>query len=200
MDMKRDVELLFEISTFRLVRRVWEQFLNPDAANNAEHSFRVTWIALTLAKLENIQDHEKVIKMALMHDIAESRACDVNYLSRQYVERNEKMAIEDMFNGTVHVEELLALFNEYEERETPESKIVKDADNLDVQLELVELEHKGYSIGKIKKELRANDVYSKLFTESAKKLWKEISDANPHDWHLNGRNRHVAGDWKKEEN
>ena len=34
--------------------------------------------------------------------------------------------------------------------------------------------------------------------EDSKKFWDEISDANPHNWHLNGKNRFNSGDWKKQ--
>lgn len=53
--MARDIELLFELGAFRHLDRVWKQFLNPDVANCAEHSFRVSWVALTLARYEKEQ-------------------------------------------------------------------------------------------------------------------------------------------------
>src|SRR3989344_7777107 len=200
MSIKRDVEFLYEISPFRHLDRVWKQFLNADVANNAEHSFRVAWIALTISKYENKGNHEKILKMAMLHDLPESRCGDVHYLSRQYVLRKEVEAMTHMCASTVHEKELNDLMKEYEDRKSIESRIVKDADNLDVELDLNEQAAKGHSLGKIWTKDRKKQVYPKLFTKSGKKLWDEIAKTNPHDWHLNSpHNRFKMGDWATSE-
>lgn len=197
-NIKRDIELLFEIGTFRYVDRTWKQFLNSSVANCSEHTFRMTWIALTLARYEKNVDYEKLMMTALLHDLPESRCGDVHYLSRQYVERREDEAVKDMFDGSSHGSKMSELFREYEERKTIESKIVKDADNLDIELELRELDAKGNSISKLWTKNRQDLVYPKLYTETAKRFWKEISKADPHDWHAKSpQNRFNLGDWKK---
>lgn len=193
---KRDIELLFEIGCFRYVQRTWKRFMNPDVANCAEHTFRVLWVAFTLSKYEKNVNLEKVMKFAIVHDLPESRTGDVDYLSRAYTERNEELGASDMFTGTVH-EEMIILFKEYEEKSCLEAKLVKDADTLDVELELVEQEYRGHSIGTLWNEDRKNQVFPKLYTETAKKFWEEIHKTNPNSWHLNGRNRLTSGDWKK---
>ena len=194
--MKRDIELLYEIGNFRHMRRMWERFLNPDFQNNTEHSFRVAWIALVLSSYEKTGDHETILKMALVHDLPESRCGDVDYVARQYTKRDEGAAIQDMFADTAFGTGMIELFHEYEKRECGEAKIVKDADNLDVQFELREQKARGHEIHGIWKESRDELVYSKLFTESAKKMWREIDASNPFDWHLNSRNRFRGGDWQ----
>lgn len=199
--IRRDVDLLFEVSNFRNIDRVWKQFLNPDAANVAEHTFRMTWIAMTIAKYEQGADINKIVKMALMHDISESRCGDVHYLSRQYVVRREDEAMKDIFHGTSLEKEILDLSKEYEERKTLESKIVKDADNLDVHLELKEFAAKGHSLGTVWNKSRNVFVYPRLFTPTARRLWDEISKADIHGWHhFSKNNRYYGGDWKKGQN
>lgn len=197
MNIKRDLEFLFEISAFRNVERTWKQFLNPDVANNVEHTFRVLWIALMLAKYEGVKSDEKIMKMALIHDLGESRSVDVHYLSRQYTEVHEEEAFADTIAGTQMEEEYKKLFSEYEARKSVESKIVKDADTLDVQIELKELEHKGHTLPTVLNPIRDTNNYHKLYTKSAKEFWKSVRDGNPHDWHVHGRNRYTAGDWKE---
>jgi len=194
---KRDIELLFEIGCLRYMPRSWKRFFNPDVANNAEHTFRVAWIALLLAKYEGIDNEDKILKMALIHDLTESRTGDVDYLSRQYVERKEAKAVKDMLEDTVFQKELVSLWHEYEQKLSIEAKIVKDADNLDVELELVEQEFRGHSIGTLLNSRRKENVYSKLYTTSARKLWNEIHKSKLHDWHLLANNRFKNGDWKK---
>lgn len=196
--LKRDTELLFEIGTLRYLDRVWRQFLSPNVANCAEHIFRVTWIALTLAKLENKGNHEKIMKMALAHDLPETRTGDVHYISRQYTKRHEDMAIVDLFADTIHQAEMVELLAEYEERKTIEAQIVKDADYLDAELEMAELRSQGQALGRVWTESRLKKVYPTLYTQSAKKLWTAIAKADPHDWHVKSpRNRFMGGDWKK---
>jgi putative hydrolase of HD superfamily len=195
MSIDRDLELLYEIGTLRFTRRQWTRFLNADFANLSEHHLRVIWTALTIAKHEKA-DIDKVIKLALVHDIAESRTGDVDYISRQYVDRNEKLGFTDMVKDTVLEKELEDLIKEYEARESVESKIVKDADNLDVEMELREQEFRGMTIRDGWKEMRAHVRQTKLYTKTAQKLWDKIVESNPHDWHINGRNRRAAGDWK----
>ena len=196
-NIKRDIELLFEIGCFRYLQRTWKRFFNPDVQNNAEHTLRVIWIALTLARYEKIGNEEKIIKMALIHDLGESRAGDVDYISRQYTKRYETKAIKDILKQTVHEKELIKLYKDYEKRENIESKIVKDADNLDVELELVEQEFRGHKMGIIWNKVRFQKVYPKLYTKTAKRFWQEIHKTNPQSWHLNAQNRFNAGDWKK---
>lgn len=197
MNFKNNVNFLFEVSSLRHIDRTWKQFFDRTVANNAEHIFRVTWIALTLAKMEDVKNHEKILKMALVHDVSESRTGDVHYLSRQYVERKNEEAVRDIFYGTVHESEMLKLFEEYEKRECLEAKIVKDADTLDVEIETKEYEAKGFTLRKKLAPKRKVGVYTRLFTKSAKKLWDEIEQTDPHEWHNDSKqNRHLGGDWK----
>lgn len=182
--LMRDVDFLFEIGTLRYHLRTWNQFLNPNAQSLTEHTFRVAWIAMVIAKHEGITDISKVMKMALIHDIGESRSVDVNYLSRQYADRHEHQAANDTLDGTSLCEDFMSYWHEYEDRQSLEAKIVKDADILEVELELKELEAMGNTLREALSQSRQNVVEEKLFTESGKKMWHEIQNADPHNWHL----------------
>ena len=173
MSQKRDIELLYEVGCLRFLQRNWRQFLNADFSNETEHSYRVSWIAMVLAAQEGVKDLGKVVRMAMVHDVGESRSGDVHYISRMYTKRDEHLAIEDVFAETSLEKEMTALWKEYEERKSIEAKIVKDSDNLDVEFELKEQEAKGEKIGIYWKDAR-EIVYKSLFTKSAKKMWKEI--------------------------
>jgi putative hydrolase of HD superfamily len=196
--MKRDVELLYEIGCLRFMPRLWKRFLNADFANVTEHTYRVVWTSLMLAAHEKKVNYEKLVKMALVHDVPESRTGDVDYISRQYATRDEERAVKDIFEGTVLEKEMVGLWREVEAKQTLEAKIVKDADTLDVELELMEQSARGMEITDVLTENRQRQVRKKLFTEAAKKYWEEIYWSNPHDWHSNSSgNRFNSGDWKK---
>lgn len=175
---------MYEIGSLRYVDRTWKQFLQADVANDTEHSFRVVWIALVIARAENVKDEEKIIKMALIHDLGESRCPDTNYVSKIYSTRDEKSAIKDMSQNTSFSKDLRELFNEYEDRKTIEAKIVKDADRLDVDFEIREHEGKG-NVRTLWKKHRDN---IKFYTKTAKKMHHELKDSDPQLWHVNAFN------------
>jgi len=194
MSIERDLELFYEVGCLRFLDRTWKQFLGTDFANVAEHTLRVLWLSLILAKKEKCENIEMVMKMALVHDLSESRAGDVHYLSRQFNQQFEDKAIAETLKDTM-ADDFLTVWQEYERRECLEAKIVKDADNLDVELELKEQEAKGNTLRQEWLEMRKK-VLEKLYTISAKNLWQEIQNSNPNDWHKNGSNRFKTGDWK----
>ncbi|USN53688.1 MAG: HD domain-containing protein [Candidatus Nomurabacteria bacterium] len=198
MSLERDIQFLYEVGTFRFIPRTWRQFLNADFANDSEHTIRVIWIALTLARHENQGDAGKIAKMALVHDLPETRTGDVHYVSRLYTSRNEEKAAQDIFHDTSLGSEYVELFREYQAKESIEAKIVKDADILDQEFEISEQSSKGNKINETFGPKRQSMLREKLSTASAKKIWDAIQKANPHDWHDKGVNRFSEGDWKKE--
>jgi putative hydrolase of HD superfamily len=195
-DLSADVDFLFEMGNIRYIDRMWRRFYNKDFANLAEHHFRMFWIAMIIASHEQNVDTNKVAKMVLVHDIAESRTGDVDYLSRQYVERNEKLGIQDMLRGTAIEKEFYQLWQEYEERRTIESRIVKDADNLDVDFELMEQYEQGYKIVERWQSMRDLVASEKLYTKTAKAIYKKVKSTSPHNWHEKSRTRFNSGDWQ----
>lgn len=197
--MSRELEFLYEIGALRNMPRQWQRFHMANVANNSEHMFRVVWIALVLAsKQDKRLDTEKIMKMALAHDVAESRTGDVDYLARQYVTRDETKALADIFHDTSLKNEFAALLEEYEKRESLEAKIVKDADNLDVDLELQEQISTGMKLPEDWREFRKIVADTKLYTQAAKDMHEAIWQSNPHDWHVKSHaNRINGGDWKK---
>jgi len=192
MTLKRDIEFIFELGCLRHIDRSWKRFLGVDFQNVSEHILRVVFISMIIAKQERA-DVDKAIKMALVHDLSESRTGDVDYLSRQFVKRDDEKAINEVLGDTTLID-LKRVWEDYEKRESIEAKIVKDADNLDVDIELIEQKGKGYSV-KAWDEIR-DKIKRNYFTRTAKLIFDEVLKANPHDWHLNASNRFNAGDWK----
>lgn len=195
-NLRADINFLLEIGNLRLIPRMGNRFLKGLDSNLAEHHFRAFWIAMLIAGREG-GDTGKIAKMVLVHDIPESRTGDVDYLSRQYVERNEKLALHDMLAGLPLKEEFEKLWQEYEAHETLEAKIAKDADNLDVDFDLFEQAAMGNALRGHWQEARRFIAKEKFYTQTAKDMFAQLENANPHEWHLNGRNRLSEGDWKK---
>jgi putative hydrolases of HD superfamily len=182
--MSRNLDFLYELGTLRNVQRGWRQHVGMDCANVLDHTMRVIWLSLIITRMEKSGDENKIIKMALVHDIAEIRTSDLSYVQKVYNQSDEDRAAQDTFEGT-NLEDFYSLhLKEYEARQSIESKIIKDADNLDVELELKELEERGSKLPEKWRETRKFVRDTKLYTESAKKLWDEIAVSNVSAWHL----------------
>lgn len=184
MVKKRDIEFLYELGSLRNIQRGWRQHFGMDVANDLEHTIRVVWIALLIARMEGVKDEEKIIKMALVHDMAETRVSDHSYVQKVYVQADENSAANDLFGGTSFENLNDQTLKEYEERECIEAKIVKDADNLDVDLEMRELEQKGSKLPSKWLGNRSLVRNQKLYTESAKKIWDSLNEVDVDSWHM----------------
>lgn len=180
----RNLDLLYEIGTLRNVPRGWRQHLGIDCASVLEHTVRVILLSLVLARLEKTKvDEAKIIKMALIADLTETRTSDLSYVQKVYVQENDSLALKEMLAGTV-LGDLEPVMKEYKARKSIEAKIVKDADNLDIDIELKEAENIGHKLPKQWKWNRKFVRDTKLYTRSAKKLWNEIQKSNPQNWHM----------------
>ncbi len=180
---KRDIDFLFEAGGLRRVPRAWQQVMSSKVQNISEHTYRTSLIAWMIAVAEGANVF-KVLKICLLHDIPESRTTDIAFLHRDYVKRDEELAIEDVFKDTALEKEAQTILEEYAERKTLEAQIVKDADNLDVDLELKELSRIGDSAAEGMRTHHRPIVRNvKLYTETAKKMWDAIQDTDPNAWH-----------------
>lgn len=191
MSSSRDIEFLYEIASMRNIQRGWRQHLGVDVANVLDHTIRVVWLSIVLGRMEGNVDENKLIKMALVHDIAETRLSDLSYIQKVYVSEDEEKAAADMFANTSLEDYQKEILVEYKARQTLEAKIVKDADNLDVDFESKELEERGAQLPKKFAHFRTLVREEKLYTESAKKLWDEVQNSDVSSWHL------TANKWLK---
>jgi putative hydrolase of HD superfamily len=140
----------------------------------AEHSFRMALVGYLLALLEEA-DTEKVLKMCLLHDLAEARLLDLPSRTRSYIPNKERIE-EEIFRDMVNElpiqirSELLSLFNEYINQSSNEAIIVKDADKLEMMIQAVEYATQGYDT-----EEWVLDAITSLNTNSAKKIAAKLS-------------------------
>jgi putative hydrolase of HD superfamily len=176
------VNFFYEMGTLRKIPRAHMQALfTTDVSDNiASHSFRVSVIGYFLALAEKV-DPNKVTLMCLFHDMAETRSGDQNWIHKRYVKVFEEEIIQDQLNTLPFNKQLIELLEEYEKRESLESKIAKDADLLDQMFLLREytmqgnLEAKTWMKGK-------DDRIKRLSTKTGKKLGREIYKQDPSDW------------------
>lgn len=180
--MKKLANFLYEIGSLRKVARAHRQSLLTDdlSDNIASHSFRVTVIAYFLAKEEKA-NLEKVLTMALFHDMEEARSGDHNWLHKRYVKIYEKEIRNDQLESLKGGGGLKVICDEYDKRESKESHLAKDADLLDQILLINEYTWAGNK--EAMRWKRGKGGHEKmLWSETAKKLAREIDKTKPSDW------------------
>ncbi len=176
--MDRIVEFLFEVGMLKRTPRSGWQFLGAGSESVAEHVFRTTMIAFVLARLDGAVDADKVLRLALAHDLPEARTGDLNYVNQKYITVDEAQAAGDMTRGLPFGEELEELMAEYRDEKTPESILAHDADQLEMLLELKE---------KLDSGCQAADdwtpfVLRRLRTDAGKRLAKKVLDGDSASW------------------
>jgi putative hydrolase of HD superfamily len=126
------------------VRTGWVQRGVPEAENVAAHSYGVAFITLILAyNLDEPIDLAKALTMALLHDLPEALTSDIpapawRFLPAESKHIAEKSAIERILDKTDGI--LMEQWEELRPGESPEAKLVHDADMLDRYLQAVRYE------------------------------------------------------------
>ena len=144
----------------------------------AEHLFRTAFITYALCHLEPKADRDKAILMSLVHDFAEGRTSDLNYVHQRYGRLAEEHAFEDIARSVPFGAEMYALYLEEQKRETLEAQIVKDADQLEWLASMCEESAKGNT----KAREWARITLKRLKTATGKRLGRELMQTHPDSW------------------
>jgi len=138
----------------RLERTGWTLRGLPNGTESvASHSFGVAVTAMMLADEAQARglevDCERVLRMALLHDWAETRVGDMpktatNYFGAAARKTAETSAFAAIVRGIGAAEaEYKLLYQDYEQRDSLEARLVKAADVLDLIVEAYALERAG---------------------------------------------------------
>jgi len=132
---------------------------NPESV--ADHSYSMAIMGMIISDIENY-DSEKILKMILLHDLAESVIGDftpdeISIDEKNKLENNAfSKIIEDLpVNVKIQYE---ALWKDYQNDKSPEAKIVHQLDRLEMALQAKIYENEGHPKEKLEP-----------FFESAKK-------------------------------
>lgn len=151
-------ELLERINNLKRVPRTGWLFCSVPLASVedvAQHSLEVATITMLLAdelKREGKKiDSERAISMALLHDWAEAEVADFPYTALKHLEsvevksKMEQSALEDMLQRIPEKAKYLALWREYNHRQTLESRLVHAADYLSILVQAAKYREQGIS-------------------------------------------------------
>jgi putative hydrolase of HD superfamily len=181
--MRDIMNFLFEVGMLKKTPRTGYQFLGSGEESVAEHSFRAAVIGYILALQEPQADPGKTTLMCLFHDLHEARTGDRNYVNKRYVTVDERSAIRDLVGETPFAEEIISIIGEFNAGETLEARISRDADQLDLIMEL----KTQLDLGNKYAEEWLNYAVKRIVTEKGKKMALAILKTDSTDWWFDKR-------------
>jgi 5'-deoxynucleotidase YfbR-like HD superfamily hydrolase len=124
----------------RLIRSGWLRDNIPEPESVADHSFRTVFMAMMLGDTLDV-DSEKLIRMAVLHDLAEVMAGDItphDGISREEKRIMEEEGLRKLLVDIPDANSYIELWLEYEAQESKEAKILREIDKLEMAIQAVE--------------------------------------------------------------
>ena len=138
-DPDRLCDLLLQAGRLKTTPRTgWLQRGVPAAESVADHSHGVAVAALMLCSVVDAElDRAAVLTMAVVHDLAESVTGDLSLGASRLLPPGAKAlaeaaAMDELAAGLDFGTEWRAAWDEFEAQRTPEARLVRDADRLDL--------------------------------------------------------------------
>jgi putative hydrolase of HD superfamily len=157
--MEELASLFLEVATLkRMPRTGWGMRGVPHVESVAEHSFGVAFVSLVLCEMLQAKgtpggsteplDREKVLIIALLHDLAEVRLGDlpstaVRLIPEGVKSEAEGRALADLLAPLPTAGPLRELWQEFEDYASPEGRLVRDADKLEMMVQCLRYEQSG---------------------------------------------------------
>lgn len=171
-DVKSIVGLFRHVQKLKTTPRSgWLRYDIDKPESIAAHSFGVAMLAWVLSKGKDL-DTEKMLKMALVHDLGESLAGDLTPYDKEY--KRESLIVAEKLKEIVSPlpeglrEEMLSLYDELVAKKTEEARVVDMADDLDSALTASEYQRPGPDLSEFL------DMDETAFTERGKELIKYL--------------------------
>ncbi|KAL7338235.1 Proteophosphoglycan ppg4 [Rhodotorula toruloides] len=120
-----------------------------NAESIADHMYRMAMMCLAFPETQSL-DISKCVMLSIVHDLAEADVGDITPEHASGVSKAQKLALEEkamermvglLGHPSIASLRLKSLWEEYEARETPESKFVKDLDLFELCVQAVEYEN-----------------------------------------------------------
>lgn len=149
-------DVLLEAMTLKWMPRTgWQMRGVPNPESVAGHSFGVALTALCLAHALSSEsgqgaelDLEKVMSVALLHDLAEARLTDLPASASRLIpgplkSQAEASALQGLLAPLPFGDRLQGLWQAFEDASTAEGRLVRDADKLEMMLQCLRYEQAG---------------------------------------------------------
>ncbi|KAG0237161.1 HD domain-containing protein 2 [Actinomortierella wolfii] len=146
--IKGTLQFLHTVENLKRTKRTgWINNGIKPAESIADHMYRMSIMALLIDEKTAGVDKMRCIKMAMVHDLAESLVGDItpyDGVTEEDKHTREKNAMHylchDLLGWTEQAQEISALWAEYEAASTPEALLVKDFDKFEMIMQALEYE------------------------------------------------------------
>ncbi len=169
----------------RFPRTGWLASGVQDPESVAAHSWEVAIVALWLADhVDEAVDAERVLRIAVLHDIGEAMLTDLprpvkELVGPERVEEAEGAAVEAVLDGLG--EDWSGAVEEYRARSTPEARLVKAADRIQMMAKSVSYDAQGR--GDVSRFWSSRDAFDDFGFDLVGEIFDEL------------RRRWEAGEW-----
>lgn len=140
-NLLKQIAFIKEIDKLKYIQRKTKLFNSDRHENDAEHSWHLAMMTIVLAEHSDKPiDVLKVLKMVLIHDIVEIDAGDtfIYDATKNHTNTDEERRAAKRIFGLLPVEqaeELIAIWEEFEEGATDDAKFAKTMDRLEPLLQ-----------------------------------------------------------------
>jgi putative hydrolase of HD superfamily len=176
-------QFLYELGQLKRVQRSgwWVAGISqPESV--AEHTMRTAQLGYILATLEGA-DPQQTATMCLFHDLHETRINDQHRMGKHYIQTKpaeEQVTKDQMARLPAETAApLTQLITEYEQRQSPEAIIAKDADLLECLIQAREYQTQ---LGNANMQEWIDSNFAAIKTESAKRIATACLQTNPAEW------------------
>ena len=163
-----------EVDKLKNVFRKSRNMSNERFENDAEHSWHICIMAITLQKYSNLKiDISRVLQMLVIHDLGEIYSGDtIVYAKGNDLKRDELVSAHKLFSmlGPIQQKELYALLNEFEARKTPEAKYANAIDRAEPILQNIHNNGETWNAHRISYK-RVVELNQNKISEGSEELW-----------------------------
>jgi len=173
-------DFFYVISELKKVpRKGWKEKVGIDKPESvADHSYGTAVMAMLFSDIKNLNT-ERMVKMALLHDLAESIIGDFtpNEISKENKNVIENEAIEDILSKLPSniADQYRKIWREFQECKTEESVLLHEIDRLEMAVQAAKYFSEGYPKEKLhefieaaRKEIKSKELLEILDTISYK--------------------------------
>jgi len=167
-------------------REGWRRFNIQGPESISDHMYRMSIISMLCPDPSVNRDH--CVKMAIVHDMAESLVGDItpkDGVSKDEKHVRELQTMEYMTQSLLApsnpqiAEEIMSLWNEYENESTPEAIFVKDVDKFELLCQMVEYEKRLQGGTNLEEFVQ---VSTRIKTDYVKKWASDLLDERDQFW------------------
>lgn len=153
----------------KVPRKGWKEKVKVDKPESvADHSYSTAIMAMLFSDIKNM-DTERIVKMALLHDLAESITGDFtpNEISKETKKAIENECMRDILKNLPSNinKEYSEIWIEFQECNTAESSLLHEIDRLEMAVQATKYFSEGYSKEKLqefietaRKEIKSKEI------------------------------------------